>query len=67
MGYDGGITPVTIKPGSGSSGLPTLEKGDAVAEPERIDPGERTAEDEIADADERDRDRWESKTSSATV
>ncbi len=44
-----------------------MEKGDAVAEPERIDPGERTADEEIAEAEERDRDRCESKTSSATV
>ena len=55
--YVGGNTPAAIKLGSESSGLPTLEKGDAVAEPERMDPGERTAEDDMADAEERDRDR----------
>jgi len=44
-----------------------LENGDAVAEQERIDPGERTAEDEITDAEERDLERWKSRTSSATV
>lgn len=37
-----------------------------MADPESIDPGERMVDEEMAD-EERDRDRCESKTSSATV
>ena len=50
---------------SDSRGLPALENGDAVAEPEIIELGERTANEEIPEAD--DRDRAESRTSSATI
>ena len=56
-------TAATSKLLSEPSGLPTLEKGDAAAETENNEPGERTVDD---DMEEHDR-RCESNTSSATV
>ncbi len=62
----GGAKPPGMgKPPSGSNGLPMLENGDAVMEPESNDAGDRTAE-EVLDAVEQER-RCESRTSSATV